>query len=322
MASDLFSYRIEGYGGSAAKAPLGFASWLPGRLDVGPTSNSPRDAGSARFAQKGKPFLFPLLRWTRCRRKNSNPAPVCAPVVTNRALTPRLAGRFTSASPLVCVLDSHSAIGGFAVRSPLNAGGQGPLGRDLDGGKAAQQPSAWGQPSAFSSLGSELRCLTVILSVRLGRTLWMSFSASGDAPKPYRPYALWGVRQPWQPLGVAIRRVPRSGERSDLGAALNALLINRRADLKPKVSLWLILICSAWRYRLCWSVVRFALGERCQPEFFRALEHSKTAPAKCAWALFALPIVGDWQAPLLMRFACETTLVCLAFDGVAFLNDH
>jgi len=200
---DLFSNRIDDYFGSAAIVILGFASCSTGRLNVGLTSNSLRDAGNARYALKGEPFLFTLLCWTHCRRENSNPAPVRVPVLPYRALTPRFAGRFSSASPLDCVLDSHSAIRlrlcGFRCTLTPKTGGQGPLGRVSTGASPHSSRLPWGESPAFSSPGGELHGLTVSLSVRLGRTLCLSFSALGRATKPHRLYALWGVRQPWQP---------------------------------------------------------------------------------------------------------------------------
>lgn len=317
MACDDFSYRIWGCGGSAAKALLGFASWSPGRLDVGPPPNSPRDAGSARSALKGKPFLFPLLRWTRCRRKNSNPAPVCVPVLPYRALTPRLAGRFSSASPLVRVLDSHAAIGGFAVRSPLNAGGQGPLGRVSTGAKAAQLPPAWGQSSAFSSLGSELRCLSVILSVRLGRTLGMSFSASGDAPKPHRLYALLGSATALATVGGC--HAPGSAFWGTLRFKSFAERFAHKSTGRPQTKNTLVAFFDLHRFALPVLLVRYSFADLSFSALWGVLQNR---PAKCAWALFASPIVGDWLAPLLWSFLHETTSDYLYSDGVALLNDH
>lgn len=105
---------------------LGVASCCPFFLNVSYTNNSPI-SGNARYELKGKPFLSHTLRWTRLFQGNSNPTAVGDPELHCRFLTPRFAGRFTSAMPTYCVLDSPAAICGFAERSPLKSGGQEPL---------------------------------------------------------------------------------------------------------------------------------------------------------------------------------------------------
>jgi hypothetical protein len=159
MDSEMNIYNIYGYFGSASITTSGFASYSTSRLNVGIMSNSPSDAGNARSAERGSPFLFPLLRWTRFRQKNSNPAAVCDPVLPYRALTPRLAGHFTSALPIVCVLGRHSATLGLRCTLTPNEGGQGPLWRFSTAARPHSQRLPWGESLAFSSLWSELRVL-------------------------------------------------------------------------------------------------------------------------------------------------------------------